>query len=51
MLACVTISIIFIFCIMVVGHVTRSLYCFITLVMVVWVCVFHCSKGTRLIPR
>ena len=42
---------IFIFCFMVVGHVTRSLHCFTNLVVVMWVYVFHCSEGTRLSLR
>ena len=47
----ITVSAICIFCFMVAGHVTNSLHCFINLVVVMCVCVFHCNDGTRLIPR
>ena len=46
-----TVSTIFIFCFMVVGHVIKNLLCLVNLVVVMCICVFHCSEGTRLIPR
>ena len=47
----VVLSAIYIFCFMVVGHVNNSLHCFNCLVVVMCICIFHCSDGTRLIPR
>ena len=49
--ALIIVSIIFIFCFMVVGHAIKSLHYFISLVVVMWVCVFHSNEGTRLILR
>ena len=47
-----TVSAILIFCFIVVGQATRSLHCFMTLVVVVMcICVFHFSEGTRFIPK
>ena len=40
-----------IFCFMMAGHVINSLHCSINLGVVMYVCVFHCNDGTRLIPR
>lgn len=48
---CITVSSNFVSCFMLIGHVIRSLHCFLSVYMVVWICVFHCGKGTRLIPR
>ena len=36
---------------MVAGHMAKSLHCFITLVVVTRVCIFHCSKEIKLILR
>ena len=33
------------------GMLIRSLHCFTSLAMVMWVYVSHCSEGTTLIPR
>ena len=33
------------------GHIVSSLHCWISLVVVMCVCIFHCNDGTRLIPR
>ena len=46
-----TMSTICILCFMVVGHVISNLQCFIILIVVMCVCIFHCDDGTRLIPR
>ena len=45
-----TISNIFIFCFMVVGQFIKNLFCLVNLAVVIYVCVFHCNEGTRLIP-
>ena len=40
-----------IFCFIVAGHGTRAWHCLITLVVVVFICVFHLSDDARLIPK
>ena len=44
-------STILIFCFMVAGHAIKSLLCLVSLAMVMYVCVFHCNEGTRLISK
>ena len=51
MLAPMTVSTICIFCFIVAGHAVNSLHFLMNLVVVMCDCVFHCSDGTRLIPR
>ena len=36
---------------MIAGHAIKSSFCLVSLVVVMCVCVFHCNKRTRLIPR
>jgi hypothetical protein len=45
-----TVSTICIFCFIVAGHVIEKLYCLTSLVVVMCVCIFHYSDGTKLIP-
>ena len=49
--ALMTISTIIIFCFMVVGHAIKSLFCLVSLAVVMCACVFHCNEETRLIPK
>ena len=45
------VSVILNFCFIVAGQATRSLHCFIILVVVVCICLFYFSEGTKFIPR
>ena len=46
-----TVSTICIFCFIVAAHVVSNLHCLTSLVVVMCVCVFHYSDGTKLIPK